>query len=314
MQGDVQNLPKISLRQLDAGVGHDRLTDACATWGFFELIDHGVSSQVLNTTLDTMARFFALPVATKRAIERTKDNPWGFYDRELTKNVKDHKEIFDIGPAVGLYAPQWPNHEPQFKADIQRFYNGAESIALRLIAHIATTLDTPPEVLLSGFERHTSFLRLNYYPTCDNPAPADSPTVPRYGELGISHHSDAGAITVLLQDGNAGLQVERDGKWTSVAAERGGLIINLGDVVQVWSNDQYRAPLHRVLASSEQSRLSAPFFLNPSFETDYAPLPSVSQETPPRYRPINWGAFRTGRADGDYANYGEEIQIAHFRI
>jgi isopenicillin N synthase-like dioxygenase len=110
------------------------------------------------------------------------------------------------------------------------------------------------------------------------------------------------------------LQVERNGQWNSVLADRGELIINVGDVVQVWSNDKYLAPIHRVLASSEFERFSAPFFLNPSFESYYAPLPAACTEESARYKPINWGAFRAGRAAGDYANYGEEIQIAHFRV
>ena len=65
------------------------------------------------------------------------------------------------------------------------------------------------------------------------------------GSLGISHHTDAGAVTVLLQDGQPGLQVLRrnGGKketWHDVEARRGDLIINIGDVVQVWSNDLYQ--------------------------------------------------------------------------
>ena len=118
----------------------------------------------------------------------------------------------------------------------------------------------------------------------------------------------------LLQDGNPGLQVEHKGSWVSAESPRGSLIINIGDVVQVWSNDRFKAPVHRVLASSRFVRYSAPFFLNPSFETDYAPLAAACVDEPARYRPINWGAFRAGRAAGDYANYGEEIQIAHFRV
>ena len=308
------SLPSISLARLNAGRDHNLLAKACESWGFFRLVEHGLSEGELHATLDAMAQFFALPIERKRAIERTRENPWGFYDRELTKNVKDHKEIFDVGPENDTQIPQWPEGELAFESKIRGFYGAAEKIALKLVAHIARSLDTEPDTLLSSFDAHTSYLRLNYYPTCDNPAPASSPTVPLRGELGISHHSDAGAVTVLLQDGNPGLQVEHQGKWVSAESPRGSLIINIGDVVQVWSNDRFRAPVHRVLASSSFVRYSAPFFLNPSFATNYAPLPAACLEEPARYRPINWGAFRAGRAAGDYANYGEEIQIAHFRV
>ena len=127
--------------------------------------------------------------------------------------------------------------------------------------------------------------------------------------MGISHHSDAGALTVLVQDGLRGLQVYKDGHWIDMPHERGSIIINIGDVVQVWSNDLYPAPLHRVLASTRVQRISIPYFLNPAYSYNYAPLSGA-----PRYREINWGEFRFQRSAGDYADLGSEIQIADFAI
>ena len=154
---------------------------------------------------------------------------------------------------------------------------------------------------------------MNHYPLCANPALGDTPTGEHGGHLGISHHSDAGAVTILLQDGESGLQVERDGQWYDITAKRGSILVNIGDVVQVWSNDRYQAPVHRVLASKDAVRYSAPFFLNPSFDATYAPLKGAVGAEGPRYRPISWRAFREGRALGDYGDYGHEIQIADFR-
>ena len=108
--------------------------------------------------------------------------------------------------------------------------------------------------------------------------------------------------------------MERAGQWHSISAERGSIVVNIGDVVQVWSNDRYIAPIHRVLASDQAVRYSAPFFLNPSFEASYAPLRGALRGAPPRYRAISWREFREGRARGDFADYGHEIQISDFRI
>ena len=70
-----------------------------------------------------------------------------------------------------------------------------------------------------------------------------------------------------------------------------------------------------MITSAEKARYSAPFFYNPSYETDYAPLPStVDAAHPQRYRAINWGEFRALRAAGDYADYGEEVQISHYEL
>ena len=91
--------------------------------------------------------------------------------------------------------------------------------------------------------------------------------------------------------------------------------MNLGDIAQVWSTSAYIAPLHRGLVHSDAKRFSVPFFFNPAYSAEYAPLPStVDARHPPRYRPINWREFRTRRAAGDYANDGEYIQISHYAI
>ncbi|MEM8765913.1 MAG: 2OG-Fe(II) oxygenase family protein [Pseudomonadota bacterium] len=302
-------LPLVDAGAFNDNSWHKALDAACESWGCFHLVGHGVSEQVLDGILEAMAAFFTLSASEKQAIERTRDNPWGFFDRELTKNVRDWKEIFDVGPsaAEGPLAgsePQWPALAG-FQEAVEAYYTAAEQVAVRLLEGISTNLGMAPGHLSTGFQAgHTSFLRLNYYPLCDAPTE----------HLGISHHTDAGALTVLLADSQPGLQFQKAGEWHTVAPVSGALTINIGDIVQVWSNDRYRAPLHRVLAHADAVRYSAPFFYNPGYNVDYAPLPgALGPGEQPLYRPINWGEFRAGRAAGDYANYGEEIQISQFR-
>jgi isopenicillin N synthase-like dioxygenase len=119
----------------------------------------------------------------------------------------------------------------------------------------------------------------------------------------------------VQQDRQPGLEVFRRGRWSLIEPIAGALVVNVGDIVQVWSNDRYEAPLHRVVASADAERFSAAFFFCPSYAADYAPLPStVDAENPAHYRDINWGNFYSLRTMGDYADHGEEIQISHFRV
>ena len=317
----IEQPPFIDVRNLPGDRGTLAALDrACRDWGFFQVTGHGIAQDLLDATHARMREFFALPEADKRAVERTASNAWGYYDRELTKNVRDWKEIFDVGPSLcaGALAgnvPQWPAALPAFRPTVEAFYAACERLAHRLVAAIGVNLGAPAELLRDAFEpHHTSFLRLNHYPRCDDPAPADAPTMPARGQLGIHHHTDAGALTVLLQDDQPGLQVCRDGRWYLLEPRRDALVVNIGDIVQVWSNDRYHAALHRVLASRNAARYSAPFFFNPASDAVYAPLPSTCRDQPAHYRPISWGDFRTARAAGDYADCGEEIQIAHFRV
>jgi len=286
------------------------LAEACTEWGCFQIVNHGMKDELIAALHSQMRTFFALSSKQKQAIERTADNPWGFYDRELTKNVRDWKEIFDVGPLaqsgpLAGGAPQWPADMPQFKSTMLEYFAACQEIVLDLLAAVSQNLGMPEDYLARDFgEKQTSFLRLNYYPVCTE----------LDGQLGISHHTDAGAITVMAQDLQPGLQIYRRNAWHTVEPRANALVVNIGDIVQVWSNDRYRAPVHRVVTSAEVHRYSAPFFFNPNYDTDYAPLPGVvSEAEPARYRAINWGEFRAGRAAGDYADYGEEIQISQFR-
>ena len=102
-------------------------------------------------------------------------------------------------------------------------------------------------------------------------------------------------------------------EWCEVPAVPGGIVVNIGDMVQVWSNDRFRAAMHRVRPMHGVERFSLPYFFNPSYRTDVEPI-TESIDDPPRYATVNWGAFRQGRADGDFGDYGDEIQIAQFRI
>ncbi|MBK7951536.1 MAG: hypothetical protein IPK00_22905 [Deltaproteobacteria bacterium] len=292
----------------------------CSTWGAFQLTGHGIDARTRSATLAEIRRFFALPGAEKRALSRTATNAWGFFDRELTKNRRDWKEIWDFGPAdregpmAGSIA-QFPDGMPEFRGAMEGWFALCHALALRLLDVLERGLGATGAELRGDFEAaHSSFLRLNWYPRCPTPAPHDLP-LDAEGHLGIRHHTDSGALTLLLHDAEPGMQLRRGEGWSLIEPREDALLVVLGDVVQVWSNDRWRAPLHRVVARADRDRYSAPYFLNPSYDCVYAPLGAqCSPAHPARYRPIRWSEFRALRAAGDYADQGAEVQISDFRI
>lgn len=310
--GSLGGVPVIDLDDPHAGEAIGR---ACRDWGFFQVVGHGIPQSAIDSVLDLSRRYFALPAETKRRNLRTIDNPWGYYDRELTKEQRDRKQVFDIGPdATGgargddpfQGATPWPDQPPGFEAELRRWYESMSDVAGRIMDLVSTSLTGDPARLRAAFEPgHSSHSRLNFYPVADplgDEASGDA-------DLGVHHHTDAGGLTVLLQDGVSGLQVYRDGQWHHVEPIPGAFTINIGDMVQIWSNDLYRAPPHRVLAMDSDDRYSLPFFYNPSYQAVIEPLVGV-----PRYRPLSWAEFRRRRADGDFGNYGTEVQISEWRI
>ena len=312
-----QDIPVIDITDLGRPETAAAIDAACREWGFFQVTGHGIEAELIAALRRQMRAFFAEPMARKRAIMRTADNPWGFYDRELTKHTLDWKQIYDYGPPDGdVIVPQWPAGLQGFETAVRGFYDACDLLAIRLLRVIAANLGMSDGSLDAYFRpAHTSFLRLNYYPRCPAPARPVDLALGTGGHLGVNHHTDAGALTLLLQDRQPGLEVFHEGEWQLVAPREDALVVNIGDIVQVWSNDRYHAALHRGLVDAANERFSAPFFFNPVYSATYAPLPStIDARHPPRYRPINWGEFRARRASGDYADAGRYEQISHYEL
>jgi len=304
--------PVISRLELDQPETLAQLDLACREWGVFYLTNHGVSET--DTLFQQTRTFFSEPREKKNEVRRTRENAWGYFDKELTKNTLDWKEIFDFGPERGDFVPQWPAGHPALRQACEAYYAACERVSFELLSAISANLGVRGGLLFHAFEpEHASFVRLNYYPHCPEPAAPTGLAVPERGYLGVNHHTDSGALTLLLADEHPGLEVFVHNTWHAVPPLPGALIINLGDVIQVWSNDRYKSPIHRVRGQCGAARISIPFFLNPRESFDYAPLPSASAELP-NYLPINFGEFRRQRVAGDYADSGEEVQIKQYRI
>ena len=292
---------------------------ACRKWGFFQVVNHGVPADLIERAWSQTRHFFALPQEQKDAVMRTRENPWGYYNNELTKNQRDKKEVFDytsdgVDP---IYAAEnrWPSDDRVFRNTMREYLGACTDLSLRLLQAFCVGLDLAPDYLHELFvNRHTGFIRLNYYPVEDPMRGSKVEHQPDAG-LGVHHHTDAGALTVLMQDDVGGLQVHRDGQWHNIPPVDGAFVINTGDMMQVWSNDRYQAAIHRVLAMQDTDRYSIPFFFNPADATAVKPLPSVvTDDNPARYKTINWTEFRGKRTDGDYADYGTEVQISQYKI
>ena len=182
---DPAHIPVIDISRLDDDPRALRqIHEACRDWGFFQIVGHDVPADLLHAMHAGMRAFFSLPDDAKRAIERTATNSWGFFDRELTKNTRDWKQIFDVGPdetngpLAGSVA-QWPRDLPDFKGTIEAFYAACEALSFRMLGAISRCLQMPSTHLDAAFApRHSSFLRLNYYPICHAPAAPETPRPP----------------------------------------------------------------------------------------------------------------------------------------
>jgi len=103
------SLPVINIADLERADTRRAIETACRDWGFFQVVGHGIDEHLMAALRRQMRSFFAQPLTVKREILRTADNPWGFYDRELTKHTPDWKQVYDYGPSDGcVIEAQWP--------------------------------------------------------------------------------------------------------------------------------------------------------------------------------------------------------------
>nr|KYP41590.1 1-aminocyclopropane-1-carboxylate oxidase isogeny 4 [Cajanus cajan] len=127
-------------------------------------------------------------------------------------------------------------------------------------------------------------MAFNYYPICPDPEVV----------AGVGPHSDISSITVLLQDDTGGLFVRgSDGDtWIFVPPVEGALVINIGDVLQIMSNERYKSIEHRVVANRSKTRISIPIFVNPAPDAVVGPLSQVLENgEEPKYKQVLYSDY-----------------------
>jgi len=315
-----------------------QIAEASQKWGFFYITNYGFRKGLTEDLEKVSRAFFDSPTDVKNSVRRTRWNSRGFADDELTKQIQDAKEIFDVGhkPFPELWDNasenvvldgfnQWPAPFPglsNFRIVIEEYFEACSTLSTILLKALGSGLGLSmnSETFDNTFQNHSSFLRLNYYPA--RYMIAEAPVEFKesvFGEhLGISRHTDAGLLTILHQDSVSALEVYTgtkqdagDGNWIPVPPISEALTINIGDMLQVWSNGKYKAAEHRV-RSPPKKRYSSAFFYNPPYDDLITPI--VGESVPAKYKPINWGAYRAQRFAGDYEDQGNEIQIENFTI
>tara|TARA_Y100001949_G_C15940164_1_gene309810 strand:+ start:147 stop:1082 length:936 start_codon:yes stop_codon:yes gene_type:complete len=304
---DLQNPDLGQLKSLDA---------ACRDHGFFLLKNHGIGDAITQMW-DASNWFFNQPRGDKLNILRTEQNPLGYYDRELTKRQRDLKEVFDfIEPKPDEEdINQWPQ-DKSFKDAMESFFQSASIIAEK-------TLDLVFKALVADLDSintptgdaHNSTVRLNYYPVGDPLSIIEQKEVNKLGDMALHHHTDPNILTLLLQDMTGGLQTKSSEEgWINVPPAEDTIVVNLGDTMQVWTNDQYVAALHRVIPRTKLVRYSTPYFYNPLREAILEPINGFSEEKS-KYRTFAWKDYIRGRIEDNYFDLGEDdIQIERFRI
>jgi isopenicillin N synthase-like dioxygenase len=279
-----------------------QLDEACKTTGFFYITNHGVPKPLIDKVFSLTAQFFALSEDEKMAMHLSRSTCRRGYekigDQTLDENaLPDQKESFYCGieyPADHPYvvksydtygASQWPLQVPDFRSTMGVYIDAQLKICHEIMGLVALAFELQQDYFEPTLQDPMVTLRLLRYPP--HPPNADERL------FGAGAHTDWGAVTVLAQDAQGGLEVQLpSGLWISAPPVADSFVMNLGDMMPRWTNDIYQSNLHRVVNASKsgEPRYSVPFFFEPNFEAPIDPIPgTVSDLRPRRYGPCTAG-------------------------
>lgn len=285
-----------SLRDGDLGARKrvaQQIRMACVDKGFFYIAGHGIAEPLIDNVLAQARQFFSLPDATKLALNKSQSianrgyEPLGGQVLE-EGTAPDLKESFFTGSDLPMTDPRvvarqfgrgpniWPESLPGFKPAVEAYYTAMTALGGTLYRALALSLDLDENFFEVFYREPMNMLRMIHYP----PQPAN----PDPTQKGCGAHTDFGGLTILLQDSTGGLQVwdqETDG-WISAPPIPGTYVVNIGNLIAVWTNDLYRSTLHRVINTSGRERYSVPFFINgdPDYPITCIPTCLAADETP----------------------------------
>jgi isopenicillin N synthase-like dioxygenase len=275
---------------------------ACVNIGFFYIEGHGLSESELETSLNWTRQFFMLPLEKKLAVSaKTNVAKMGYIqvggvDPKANVTTRpDIKERFyfsrDLFPgeiddrASPAGQSQWISSDvlPGFEMAMREQTNKKITLSKSLVRAFSVSLGLMDGFFDGFYDRLGVMHALNYYHRPDR----------EHDAFGFSPHTDYGSFTIVLQDGNGGLQAQNSqGAWIDVPPIPGTLVVNVGDLLQRWTNDIYISSLHRVVNKGTGPRSSISFFVYPNASAEIACLEScISPSRPKSYDTVISGEY-----------------------
>ena len=281
---------------------------ACTDYGFFYLANHGIAQDRIGGALRAAADFFALPKEEKCRANAVNHRGYvGIGDAKMQGATRaDYKESFVVGlelpaddPTVlageKLRGPnRWPAN-PAFREAIYKYFEAVGDCGRHLLRAAALSLKQDPAFFESKYKKPLQRLNIIHYP----PHPVDAAE----DQFGGAAHTDYGCITLLWQDQNGGLEVKdrTTGDWIAATPIPGTLVINVGDLLERWSNKRFMSMPHRVVNRSGRERYSMATFFDPDFNALADPREFGIAAGEALFEPITAGAHILGRVQGSFA-------------
>ncbi|XP_038721318.1 1-aminocyclopropane-1-carboxylate oxidase homolog 4-like [Tripterygium wilfordii] len=275
---DVNGIPTVDLSEKRPSVV-SQIARACRELGFIQIVNHGIPLEVMDQTIEAVKGFHEQPPEMKAPLYgRSPGTGVNFFSnvdlfQSKAASWRDTLQVRlgpDPAPAV--------SHLPEIcRNEIVEWNLAVKKLGEHLMELLCEGLGLDKGRLKEMMFLESRVMVGHYYPHCPQPDLT----------LGITSHTDPGVLTILMQSQIGGLQIKHGDDWVDVKPVPGALVINIGDILQILSNDEYKSVEHRVLANPcREPRTSVGVFFN-SINRDglFGPFPELtSPEKPAVYR------------------------------
>nr|XP_025701937.1 1-aminocyclopropane-1-carboxylate oxidase homolog 1 isoform X2 [Arachis hypogaea] len=265
----------------------EKVKDASEKWGFFQVVNHDIPQCVLDEMLDGVRRFHEQDSEVKREVYSRDDSKRVLYNTNFDLYTTPAVNWRDTFSCVMAPRPLDPHQLPSICRDIiSKYTEYVKKLGLVLFELLSEALGLNPNYLKDKDCAEGLFMLNHYYPPCPEPELT----------LGTSGHWDSGFLTLLLQDQVGGLQIFYENQWVDITPVSNALIINLGDMMQLITNNKFVSSKHRVLAQKIGPRVSVACLfrqhLEPETSKVYGPIRElVTEENPAMYKDITVKEF-----------------------
>ncbi|KAF3620159.1 putative 1-aminocyclopropane-1-carboxylate oxidase 5-like isoform X2 [Capsicum annuum] len=278
----------------------EQMGEACSNYGFFQIANHGIPLDLLSRTMDMYKTFFACSDEEKLLVPDS-------YFKSTQSSAETYEHLAYRLSSSGF--PVCPKNPPHFKQVLDEMVSHFIKLGVVLEGIISEYLGLPPK-FLSNYKNDQSrdaLIGLHYFPATE----AEN--------TGKPAHEDLGFFTILYQDEVGGLQVHKDDQWIPIAPCKDKLVVNIGDVIQVLSNNKFKSATHRVVRPRETNRYSYVFFYNVQGDRWVEPLPQFTKDIgeSPKYRGFLFGEYmqlRIRNMTHPPAKPEDLIHITHYSI
>ncbi|EOA27582.1 hypothetical protein CARUB_v10023721mg [Capsella rubella] len=278
-----QNIPVVDLSDPDQELVARAVVKASEEWGVFQVVNHGIPTEVIQRLKNVGRQFFELSEEEKKAVAKPAVDSREGYKRRYELNLETKTGTVDqlfhnIWPPMSVNYKFWPKNPLDYREANEEYTGHVKLLSEKIMEWLSKGLGLRGEAIkeVTGSEY---MIIVNYYHPCP------------LADLieGLDAHTDISGITLIVPNEIPGLQVFKDDHWFDLESIASAVIVIIGDQILRLSNGRYKSVLHKTIVDKERTRMSWPVLVMPTSDMVVGPFPEITgHNDPPKFKPISY--------------------------